>query len=54
MDDSHTPTPGAPAPRNEAGTHEFRLSPAEFEELSRYFEPPTPAEGFDMVVHPWP
>jgi predicted kinase len=40
--------------RNTAGTHEFTLSRAEFEELSRYFEPPTPAEGFDMVMHPWP
>jgi predicted kinase len=39
--------------RNEEGAHEYRVSRTEFEELSRYFEPPTPAEGFDVVVHPW-
>ncbi|MBV8521366.1 MAG: ATP-binding protein, partial [Acetobacteraceae bacterium] len=31
--------------RNTGGTHEYRVSQAEFEQLSRYFEPPTPAEG---------
>ena len=39
--------------RNAAGTHEFTVSRAEFEELSRYFEPPTPDEGFNVVVHLW-
>jgi predicted kinase len=38
--------------RNAAGAHEYKVSPTEFEELGRYFEPPTPAEGFDVVMHP--
>ncbi len=37
--------------RNADGRHEFTVSPAEFEELARYFEPPGVAEGFDVVVH---
>jgi predicted kinase len=37
--------------RNAEGRHEYSVSRAEFEELSRYFEPPTQAEGFDIVIH---
>jgi hypothetical protein len=37
--------------RNAEGRHEYNVSPAEFEELSRYFEPPTEAEGFDIVIY---
>src|SRR5215217_3572980 len=38
--------------RNASGAHEYKVSRAEFEELSRYLEPPTPAEGFDVMMHP--
>ena len=37
--------------RNAEGRHEYKVSPAEFDELGRYFQPPTPAEGFDIVIH---
>jgi predicted kinase len=37
--------------RNAEGRHEYRISRVEFDELSRYFEPPTPTEGFDIVLH---
>jgi hypothetical protein len=37
--------------RNAEGRHEYRVSHVEFEELSRYFEPPTPTEGLDIVLH---
>jgi predicted kinase len=37
--------------RNAAGGHEYQVSCAEFDELSRYFEPPAPAEGFDMLLY---
>jgi predicted kinase len=37
--------------RNAEGKHAFKVSRAEFEELSRYFEPPTDAEGFTIVRH---
>jgi predicted kinase len=39
--------------RNAEGMHEYTVSQAEFEELGRYFVPPAPEEGFDVVVHPW-
>jgi predicted kinase len=38
--------------RNEAARHEFVVTMADFDALGRYFEPPTPAEGFDIVMHP--
>lgn len=38
--------------RNAGGQHEYQVSDAEFAELARYFEPPAPEEGFDVVVHP--
>ena len=37
--------------RNAEGRHAFSVSQAEFEELGRYFEPRTPAEGFDIIIH---
>ena len=37
--------------RNAAGAHEFTLTEAQFVELTRYFEQPTPLEGFDLLVH---
>ncbi len=37
--------------RNADGAHEFALSEAEFDEITRYFVPPDPAEGFETVVH---
>jgi predicted kinase len=37
--------------RNADGRHEYTVSRAEFEELGRYFEPPTPAEKFDVVIY---
>jgi hypothetical protein len=33
------------------GGHEYNVSRTEFEELSRYFEAPTQAEGFNIVIH---
>ena len=37
--------------RNAAGTHEYSVSDAEFALFTRHFVPPTPDEGFDVVVH---
>jgi predicted kinase len=37
--------------RNAAGEHEFTLSEAQFAEITRYFEPPTAAEGLKIIVH---
>jgi predicted kinase len=37
--------------RNAAGEHEFTLSEAQFAEITRYFEPPTDAEGLNTIVH---
>lgn len=37
--------------RNAAGTHEYRVTDAEFELFTRYFVPPSAEEGFDVVVH---
>lgn len=35
--------------RNAAGTHDFAASDAEFELITRYFVPPSEAEGFTVV-----
>ena len=40
--------------RNAGGRHEYVVSRAEFAEFTRHFQPPTPGEGFDVVVHPAP
>jgi predicted kinase len=37
--------------RNAAGEHPFQASDAEFDLFTRYFVPPTPDEGFNVVVH---
>jgi predicted kinase len=37
--------------RNAAGKHEYSVSHAEFAQFTRHFVPPTPDEGFDVVVH---
>ena len=37
--------------RNEAGEHPFQVSDAEFEQFTRFFVPPRPEEGFNVVLH---
>ncbi len=37
--------------RNAAGTHEFTVSDAEFDEITSYFVPPSAAEGFETTVY---
>ncbi|SEP45631.1 Predicted kinase [Methylobacterium sp. ap11] len=37
--------------RNAAGTHEFTVDDAAFDLFTRYFVPPAPEEGFEVVVH---
>jgi predicted kinase len=37
--------------RNLAGDHAFQASEADFDLFTRYFQPPTEAEGFDIEVH---
>ena len=37
--------------RNAAGEHAFQASESEYEIFTRYFVPPTPEEGFNVVVH---
>jgi predicted kinase len=37
--------------RNAAGEHAFQTSEAEYEIFTRYFAPPAPDEGFNVVVH---
>jgi predicted kinase len=37
--------------RNAAGEHPYQASDAEFALFTRYFVPPTLAEGFNIVVH---
>jgi predicted kinase len=37
--------------RNVSGTHEFHVTDAEFEQFTRHFAPPSPDEGFNVVVH---
>ena len=37
--------------RNAAGEHAFQTSEAEYEIFTRYFAPPSPDEGFNVVVH---
>ncbi len=40
--------------RNAAGAHEFTLTEAQYRELTRYFEPPAPEEGFNLVRYSEP
>lgn len=37
--------------RNAAGEHPFQASESEYEVFTSYFVPPTPDEGFNVVVH---
>jgi len=37
--------------RNERGNHEFTVSDEQFDTITRYFAPPSPDEGFDVVVY---
>ncbi len=37
--------------RNAAGTHDFVVSDAEFDEITRYFVPPSEQEGFQTIVY---
>jgi predicted kinase len=37
--------------RNAAGEHPFQVSDSDYELFTRYFVPPTPEEGFNVVVH---
>lgn len=37
--------------RNEAGEHPFAVSEAQFHQFTKHFAPPTPDEGFNIVVH---
>jgi len=37
--------------RNASGAHRFVVTDADFELFTRYFVPPSPAEGFDVVLH---
>lgn len=37
--------------RNASGEHPFQVSDAEFAQFTRHFVPPSPEEGFNIVVH---
>ena len=37
--------------RNASGAHPFQASDAEYDQFTSYFVPPTPDEGFKVVVH---
>jgi predicted kinase len=37
--------------RNESGDHPFRTSEKDYDLFASYFDPPTPDEGFCVVVH---
>ena len=37
--------------RNAAGSHPFQLTDADFESFTKFFVPPAPDEGFNLVVH---
>jgi predicted kinase len=37
--------------RNAAGTHEFTVSDAEFDEITGYLVPPSADEGFETIVY---
>jgi len=37
--------------RNSSGEHPFQVSDAEYEQFGRYYVPPSPDEGFNVVVH---
>jgi predicted kinase len=37
--------------RNERGEHPFQVTDAEYDQFTRYFVPPGPDEGFNVIVH---
>ncbi|MEP4196828.1 MAG: ATP-binding protein [Aliishimia sp.] len=37
--------------RNESGLHPFTVTEDQFHQISAYFDPPTPDEGFNLVLH---
>src|SRR5882757_10389957 len=37
--------------RNARGEHPFQVSDAEYDQFTRYFLPPGPDEGFNVIVH---
>ena len=37
--------------RNASGIHPFSVTEDQFHQVGRYFVPPTPEEGFNLVVH---
>lgn len=37
--------------RNESGLHPFVVTEDQFHQISAYFRPPTPDEGFHLVIH---
>jgi hypothetical protein len=37
--------------RNAEGTHAFPVTEADFDLFTRFCVPPTPEEGFNLVVH---
>ena len=39
------------ARRNASGSHEFQVSEAQFDQISKHYHRPQADEGFDMVVH---
>jgi len=37
--------------RNASGNHPFSVTEDQFHQISKHFVPPTPDEGFDLVIH---
>jgi hypothetical protein len=37
--------------RNASGKHEFHVTDAEFAQFTRFYVPPSPDEGFNVIVH---
>lgn len=40
--------------RNRAGCHAFAPGEADYDRITRHFVPPTPDEGFKLLIHPVP
>ncbi|MDX8355086.1 ATP-binding protein [Cognatiyoonia sp. IB215182] len=40
--------------RNAKGDHPFHVTTSDFEKVTKHFQPPTPDEGFNIVVHDVP
>jgi predicted kinase len=37
--------------RNARGEHAFQVTDAEYDQFTRFFVPPGPGEGFNVIVH---